>query len=143
MKRTKKHVDLVGKYCKLIAEYDKNRFGDVFNEKDVKQFANKLFEKHDKPIFISRGKDGILACDKNGIHQIPGIKFQKQLDTVGAGDTSFSAISCAMGANISIQETISFANLASGVTVQKLFCTGTASPEEIIILNETKKELNG
>ena len=115
---------------------------DEFNEDDVKQFAAKLFEKHDKPIFISRGKDGILACDKNGIHQMPAVKFQKKLDTVGAGDTAFSAISCAMGANISIKETINFANLASGVTVQKLFCTGTASPEEIIELNE-KKELNG
>jgi len=70
------------------------------------------------------------------------IKFQKKLDTVGAGDTAFSAISCAMGANINIKETISFANLASGVTIQKLFITGTASPEEIIELNETK-ELNG
>ena len=110
---------------------------DVFNEDDVKRFANKLFAKHDKPIFISRGKDGILACDKNGIHQIPGIKFEKKLDTVGAGDTAFSAISCALGANMSIQETISFANLASGVTVQKMFCTGTASPEEILDLNET------
>jgi len=44
---------------------------DVFNEEEVKQFASKLFAKHDKPIFISRGKDGLLACDKNGIHQIP------------------------------------------------------------------------
>lgn len=116
---------------------------DLFNVEEVEQFATKLFEKHDKPIFISRGKNGILACDENGVHRIPGIQFQQKLDTVGAGDTAFSAISCAMGANISIHETISFANLASGVTIQKLFCTGTASPEEIIELNETKKVLNG
>jgi len=126
----------------LLCEVEAS-LNDEFRVEDVKQFATKLFEKHCKPIFISRGKNGILACDENGIHQIPGIQFQTKLDTVGAGDTAFSAISCAMGANISIQETISFANLASGVTIQKLFCTGTASPEEIIKLNETKKELNG
>ena len=105
---------------------------DVFGVEDVKQFATKLHEKHNKPIFISRGNHGILACDKGGMHLIHGLQFLNKLDTVGAGDTAFSAIACALAANIRVDETISFANFAAGVTVQKLYQTGTASPAEIL-----------
>jgi rfaE bifunctional protein kinase chain/domain len=110
----------------------KANYTDVFNVKDVKKFAEGLFKKHNKPCFISRGKYGILAYDKDGQHEIPGLQFLKKLDTVGAGDTALSAIACALAAGINTQQAIEFANFAAGVTVQKLFQTGTANPEEII-----------
>jgi rfaE bifunctional protein kinase chain/domain len=108
--------------------------GDVFSVNDVKKFAIGLFEKHNKPCFISRGKYGILACDGYGVHEVPGLQFLKKLDTVGAGDTALSAIACALAAKINIDGAIEFANFAAGVTIQKLFQTGTASPEEILSL---------
>jgi rfaE bifunctional protein kinase chain/domain len=107
-------------------------YNDVFNVTDVKNFARGLFDKHKKPSFISRGKHGILACDENGIHEIGGLQFLKKLDTVGAGDTALSAIGCALAAKINTQDATEFANFAAGVTVQKLYQTGTASPEEIL-----------
>jgi rfaE bifunctional protein kinase chain/domain len=109
--------------------------GDVFGVSDVKKFASGLFKKHNKPCFISRGKYGILACDKDGIHEVAGLQFLKKLDTVGAGDTALSAISCALAAKINTDGAIEFANFAAGVTVQKLFQTGTANPDEILSLS--------
>jgi rfaE bifunctional protein kinase chain/domain len=107
-------------------------YNDVFNVNLVKKYALGLYEKNKKPSFISRGSHGILACDENGIHEITGLQFLKKLDTVGAGDTALSAIACALAAKIDTQSAIEFANFAAGVTVQKLFQTGTASPDEIL-----------
>lgn len=109
-------------------------YRDAFNINLVKKYAIGLYEKNKKPSFISRGSHGILACDENGIHEIAGLQFLKKLDTVGAGDTALSAIASALAAKIDTQSTIEFANFAAGVTVQKLFQTGTASPEEILSL---------
>lgn len=105
---------------------------DVFNVNDIKNIAVGLFNRHKKPCFISRGKHGIIACDEKGIHEISGLQFLKKLDTVGAGDTALSAMASALAAKIDVQDAIEFANFAAGVTVQKLFQTGTASPEEIL-----------
>ncbi|MDP4192503.1 MAG: PfkB family carbohydrate kinase [Bacteroidota bacterium] len=107
-------------------------FDDIFNIKDVKMFAQEIFNKHKRPCFISRGKHGILACDEKGIHEIGGLQFLKKLDTVGAGDTVLSALGCALAVKIGVQDAIEFANYAAGVTVQKLYQTGTASAEEIL-----------
>lgn len=114
-------------------------FDDSFNSDEVKNFAYGLYKKHNKPSFISRGKDGMIACDENGIQEIAGLQFSNKLDTVGAGDTALSAIACALAAGINTQYTIEFANFASGVTVQKLFQTGTATPEEILSLSSNPK----
>lgn len=115
--------------CGIKADYN-----DVFNMNDVRKFAHTLHNKHGKPIFISRGKHGIIACDEKGIHEVPGLQFLKKLDTVGAGDTALSAIACAIAAKIDTMQAIEFANFAAGVTVQKLFQTGTANTEEILSL---------
>ena len=42
------------------------------------------------------------------------------------------ALACSLAAGAEISEAIEFANFAAGVTVQKLYTTGTASGEEIL-----------
>ena len=105
---------------------------DNYSLDELITFAKKLYRKNKRPVFITRGENGILACDESGIHEIPGLKIDAELDIVGAGDTVLSAISCALAAGCSIDETIELANFAAGVTVQKLFQTGTANEEEIL-----------
>ena len=101
----------------------------------LESIAYKLFQQSSKPVFLTRGERGILAVDQKGnAHHIPGIHFMKKLDTVGAGDTVISALAAALAAGHSVEEAAEFANLAAGVTVQKLFQTGTASGEEIFAL---------
>ncbi|MBN2411375.1 HAD hydrolase-like protein [candidate division KSB1 bacterium] len=101
---------------------------------EIKKFAQQLYRHSQKPVFITRGARGIVIADDQGIHEVPGIQFMKKLDTVGAGDTVISALGLCLAAGCRPKEAAEFANLAAGVTVQKLLQTGTASGEEILEL---------
>lgn len=101
---------------------------------DIKKHGTRVFEKEQKPIFVTCGARGIVSIDASGITEIPGIQLLKKLDTVGAGDTTISALTLCLAAGVPPSEAAAFANLAAAVTVQKLFTTGTASGEEIIDL---------
>jgi len=99
---------------------------------DTRIHARQLFETSGKPVFVTRGHHGILVADRDGFHEAPGLKLPGPLDTVGAGDTVVSALGLCLAAGVAPFEAAEFANLAAGVTVQKLFMTGTASGEEIL-----------
>ncbi len=101
---------------------------------EIKKFARHLYRKSQKPVFITRGARGIVIADDEGIHEVPGIQFMKKLDTVGAGDTVISALALCLAAGCRPKQAAEFANLAAGVTVQKLLQTGTASGEEVLEL---------
>ena len=105
---------------------------DVIPKNTLREFGLNLYKESRKPLFITRGPRGILVIDGGSIHEISGIQLNKQLDPVGAGDTIISALGLCLAAGISPEESARFANFAAAVTVQKLFQTGTASPDEII-----------
>jgi len=105
---------------------------DVIALPDVERFGSKLFLQLHKPVFVTRGARGIVVFDREGLCYLPGIQLLKQLDTVGAGDTTTSALALCLGAGISPRESAEFANFAAAVTVQKLFQTGTAAPAEVL-----------
>ncbi len=102
---------------------------------EVRRYAQQLYEREHKPVFATVGPKGIVVADAGGLHEVPGILLTGRLDTVGAGDTTISALTSALAAGIPPVEAAAFANMAAAVTVQKLFTTGTASPEEIIALS--------
>lgn len=106
--------------------------GDVITLKDARRFAESLFLRFRKPVFLTRGRLGIITVDADGVHEIPGIQLLKKLDPVGAGDTVTSALALCLGGGIPPAEAAEFANFAAAVTVQKLFTTGTASGDEIV-----------
>ncbi len=109
---------------------------DYVSISEVKKLGTKVFNQYKKPIFVTCGARGIISFDKNGINETPGIQLLKKLDTVGAGDTTISALTLALAAGIEPSDSAAFANLAAAVTVQKLFTTGAATGEEIISLNK-------
>ncbi len=97
--------------------------------------ARKLFTRWRQPLFLTRGAAGCLAVDGEGeIHLVPGILILGRTDPVGAGDTMLAGIAAALAAGEAPGNAALFGNLAAAVTVQKLFQTGTASPEEILAL---------
>jgi len=108
---------------------------DYLSFSEIKRHAAQLYEKNQKPIFVTCGSRGIISMDASGLNEIPGIHLLKKLDTVGAGDTTISALTLCLAAGISPSEAAAFANLAAAVSVQKLFTTGTASAQEIIELS--------
>jgi phosphoglycolate phosphatase-like HAD superfamily hydrolase len=103
---------------------------------DLEEYATRLFEDSGKPVFITRGARGILSGAGTGIHIEPGLQLLGRTDTVGAGDTVTGALALCLGAGCSPAEAAGFANLAAAVTVQKLFQTGTASPEDVLAVSE-------
>jgi len=109
---------------------------DYISVSDIKKHGAKVYKQYEKPVFVTCGDRGIICIDSTGITEIPGIQLAKKLDTVGAGDTTISALTLCLAAGIPPAESATFANLAAAVTVQKLFTTGTASGEEIIELSK-------
>jgi len=105
---------------------------DIISSADVKKYAQNLFQQSGKPVFVTRGPNGLLVVDSDGVKEVMGIQLMKKLDTVGAGDTVASALALCLGAGVGPAEAAEFANLTAAVTVQKLFRTGTASGEEIL-----------
>ena len=93
--------------------------------------ARALTARTGKPVFITRGEHGIVAAGGESVHEVPGIQIAGRIDTVGAGDTTLSALAAALGSGSDLATAARLANIASSITVQKLQTTGTATPEEI------------
>ena len=105
---------------------------DVVLYSEVEEAAIKLYHKFGKPLFITRGERGSIIVDENGIIDIYGLHIISNVDTVGAGDSYLSGAAATLAAGYSMQVAAEIGSYVAGVTVQKLFQTGTASPEEIL-----------
>ena len=109
---------------------------DYISVSDVKKHGTRVYEQYKKPIFVTCGSRGIITIDSTGISEVPGIQLLKRLDTVGAGDTTISALTLCLAAGAQPPEAAVFANFAAAVTVQKLYTTGIATGDEIIELSK-------
>ncbi|HEY5511425.1 MAG TPA: PfkB family carbohydrate kinase [Prolixibacteraceae bacterium] len=103
---------------------------------EVVSSAKTLFERFKKPLFITRGSKGSLTIDESGISEIPGLMILSKVDTVGAGDSYLAGAASALAAGYPMKTAAELGALVAGVTVQKLFTTGTASQEEIMHLGQ-------
>lgn len=111
-------------------------YQDYVSTADIEALGQKAYDRFQKPVFVTCGDRGIMAVNAEGIHKTGGLQLLAQLDTTGAGDTAISALALCLGAGCSPQQSIRVANLAAGVTVQKLFTTGTATADEILKIGE-------
>ena len=93
-----------------------------------------LFKRFGKPLFVTRGSNGSLVIDEKGIEEIPGLMILSRVDTVGAGDSYLAGVASALGAGYDMKTAATLGSYVAGVTVQKLFQTGTATPEEILAI---------
>jgi rfaE bifunctional protein kinase chain/domain len=105
---------------------------DVVLYWEVKEAAINLYKKFGKPLFITRGARGSLIVRENGITDIHGLMIIPKVDPVGAGDSYLAGAASALAAGYSMEIAAEIGSYVAGVTVQKLYQTGTASPEEII-----------
>ena len=103
---------------------------------EVVSSARNLFERFHKPLFITRGSKGSLTIDQSGISDIPGLMIISKVDTVGAGDSYLAGAASALAAGYSMEIAATLGTFVAGVTVQKLFQTGTATPEEILAIGD-------
>jgi len=109
-------------------------YGDVIAMDEARTAAQQLYARWHKPVFVSRGARGVLVADGTGIQAIPGLHIINPVDSVGAGDSMLAGIAAALAAGYPPVAAATFGNYVAGVTVQKLFQTGTASPAEILAI---------
>lgn len=98
---------------------------------EVVACAEELYKRFRKPLFITRGKKGSLTISEKGISDIPGLMITGRVDTVGAGDSYLAGAASALAAGYDMEAAAATGTFVAGVTVQKLFQTGTATPEEV------------
>ena len=98
---------------------------------EVTEAAEILYEKFGKPLFITCGERGSLVIDENGVAKIEGLLILSEVDAVGAGDSYLAGAASTLAAGYDMKTAGIIGSYVAGVTVQKLFQTGTASSEEI------------
>jgi rfaE bifunctional protein kinase chain/domain len=101
---------------------------------EVRSNALELFRRFGKPLFITCGSKGSVIAWQSGISEIPGLMITSRVDSVGAGDSYLAGAASALAAGYDMHTAARLGTLAAGVTVRKLFQTGTASPEEILAI---------
>ena len=105
---------------------------DSMSYSEVIEAAEKLYKRFGKPLFITRGDRGSVVIDKDGVGRVEGLMILSEVDTVGAGDSYLAGAASTLAAGYDMKTAGEIGSYVSGVTVQKLFQTGTASPEEIL-----------
>lgn len=105
-------------------------------DNETASYAQTLFDRFHKPLFITRGDRGSMVVEKSGISEIPGLMILSKVDTVGAGDSYLAGAAAALAAGKSMETAALLGTFVAGVTVQKLFQTGTASYDEILAIGE-------
>lgn len=103
---------------------------------DDPECVMRLAELVGRPVFCTRGAEGILIADprpdkKMDRLMVPAYHVSGPIDVVGAGDSTSAGIACAIAAGASPEEAAAFGNLVASITVQQIGTTGTATPEQV------------
>ncbi len=110
--------------------------GDRISASRACACARALSRRTGRPVFLTRGVEGIVVADQEQTHCVPGIQVIEQTDPVGAGDTATASLGASLGAGCDPLAAATLANIAASVTVRKLQTTGTATPAEICAAGE-------
>ncbi len=106
--------------------------GEIIPYSDTLNAAKTLYQRYQKPLFITRGNRGSLIVNESGVRETLGLMIISKVDTVGAGDSYLSGVAATLAAGYPMEIAAEIGSFVAGVTVQKLFQTGTASPVEIL-----------
>ncbi|MGA9364630.1 MAG: PfkB family carbohydrate kinase [Bacteroidota bacterium] len=107
---------------------------DLISLGDCRSAAQELYRRWCKPLFVTRGARGGLAMDEAGEHLVPGLHIVDPIDSVGAGDSFLAGVTAALAAGAKPEQAAMLGNFVAGVTAQKLFQTGTATPAEVLAI---------
>ncbi len=105
--------------------------GDPISSAECRAAARSLFGRHGRPVCVTRGARGAMVADAEGVGDIPGLHIVATVDPVGAGDSMCAGLAAGLAAGASARQAAAFGNFVAGVTVQKLFQTGIATPDEV------------
>jgi bifunctional ADP-heptose synthase (sugar kinase/adenylyltransferase) len=107
----------------------------VGEETSAQQGTLLLAKQRGRPVFRTRGAQGIIVADGRGepplAQHIPAPAVRGPIDPVGAGDSVNAGIASAVAAGATLVEAAAFANLVASITIQQIGVTGTATPEQV------------
>ena len=106
-------------------------FKEQVTAQEALQAGQGLSAHASKPVFLTRGPEGITVCTPEAVTPVPGIKLEGPVDIVGAGDSANAGIMMALAAGASLAEAAVVGNLVASITVQQLGTTGTATPAQV------------
>ncbi|NMD38908.1 MAG: ribokinase [Christensenellaceae bacterium] len=79
-----------------------------------------LHDKGVKKVLITRGSDGAVYSDENGIIFSSSVKCEKVLDPTAAGDSFIGAFCTATCYGLTAEDALKFANHTASITVSRL-----------------------
>lgn len=122
----KKETFELAKYCDYIiatkefAEWMTGFKIDYNNTGSLTQLYSAMINKLvKKEIIVTLGDKGALYMKDNGIKVMPGLKLDT-VDTNGAGDIFKGAFCYALLQKYDLEQCVTFANIAGGLSVQKI-----------------------
>jgi rfaE bifunctional protein kinase chain/domain len=114
----------------------KRKPDEIVPYSDVINAAKTLYHRYQKPLFITRGNRGSLTVNESGVTETLGLMIISKVDTVGAGDSYLAGAAATLAAGYPMEIAAEIGSYVAGVTVQKLFQTGTSSPSEILQIGQ-------
>jgi D-beta-D-heptose 7-phosphate kinase/D-beta-D-heptose 1-phosphate adenosyltransferase len=107
--------------------------------KNIKEFNSKAEKLRTKLqvsyLLVTQGKNGMTLFEKNKITKFDAM-LQDVFDVTGAGDTVISILASYLSSGKTISQAVKMANVAAGLSVQKLGSTSVTQQE---LINATKK----
>ncbi len=94
--------------------------------------ARSLWNRNQRPIFITLGEGGIVGFDGSKAFHHPGVKVEGPIDIVGAGDSALAGLGLALCAGATPREAAYIGNLVGSITIQQLGTTGIATQADIL-----------
>lgn len=94
--------------------------------------GRKLYAKNNRPVFVTRGKDGIMVFDAEGIHSASALNVPGPFDICGAGDSAASGIVLALSLGAAPEDAAVLGNVVASITIQQIGVTGFATPEQVL-----------
>jgi rfaE bifunctional protein kinase chain/domain len=94
--------------------------------------AEQLYAERGQPVFVTRGREGMVVRDATGVAEVPAVALDGEVDTTGAGDAALAGIVVTLACGVAPVQAARVGNLAAAVCAGKLRQTGTASPAEIL-----------
>jgi len=96
-----------------------------------------LYAHWSGPLIVTRGENGAMLRDGEGLHEIEGLQVIERIDTVGAGDAFLAAASACLASGASLEDSARVGNLAAADSIRQLYQTGHPAPAAILELGNS------
>jgi len=107
------------------------KYTGVPDKETVLKYGKILYERNQKPVFVTMGAEGICVFDETGANIAKAHKIEGPIDICGAGDSASSGIVLGLALGASPLLAAELGNAVASITIQQIGVTGTATIEQV------------